>query len=325
VKLLLVSAEDIRDALPMPAAIDAAEAAFVAHVEGRGAKPQRAQLPVPAVDGTALVMPGYLPGVALATKLVSVFPRNADRGLSTVSGLVIVLDEETGEPRALVDGTFLTAWRTGAAGGAAARWLARPDVRVGAVLGAGAQAETQLIGIDAARELEVVRVWSRDAARARALCGVLAPRVRARLEVAETTADALDEADLVVCATPATAPLFAQSELAPGAHLTSVGSFQPHMIEVDPALAATAHVVVDDRAAALEEAGELIRAHDEGLTEPALWTPLGDVIRGRAAGRTAADQRTWFKSVGLAIQDVTAAGAVLRAAEERGLGRTIDL
>lgn len=324
-KLLLLSAADLREALPMPAAIDAAEEAFVAHAEGQGTWPQRAQLPVPEAEGTALVMPGHLPGVALATKLVSVFPGNQARGLGTVSGLVVVMDEETGIPRALVDGAFLTSWRTGAAGGAAARWLARPDARVGALLGAGAQAETQLLGMDAARELEVVRLWSRDVERARALQERLAPQVQASLEVVARPEEALEGADLVACATSSSSPLFEAEALEPGAHLTSVGSFRPDMVEVDPALAARARVVVDDREAALEEAGELIRARDQGRTDPSRWVLLGDVIRGRSAGRAGAAQCTWFKSVGLAAQDLTAVGAALRSAEARGLGREVDL
>ena len=325
VELLLLSAEDVRAALPMPKAIEAAEAAFAAHVEGRAVTPPRSHLPVAEAGGTTLVMPGYLAGTGLATKIVSVFPGNSARGKAAITGLVVLLDEATGSPTALIDGTFLTAWRTGAAGGVAAKWLSRPDARVAAMLGGGAQAHTQILAMDTVRDLEVIRIWSRTEGRARALAQTLEGQVRARLQVAATAEDALHGADLACTATPATSPLFPEHALEAGAHLTSVGSFQPQMIEVDPNLAGDSAVVVDDRSAALEEAGELIRAVEMGVTRAEDWLLLGDVVLGRAQARAHAQERTWFKSVGLGIQDVTAAGAVLSAAREAGLGRSVRL
>lgn len=323
-ELLTLSADDVRTALPMPKAIEAAEVAFVAQALGQGVTPQRSQLSVAPVGGTSLVMPGYLPGAGLATKIVSFFPGNPDRGLATTSGLVVLLDEQTGAPCALIDGTFLTAWRTGAAGGVAAKWLSHPEARVAAMLGAGAQARTQLMAMDTVRPLEVVRVWSRDGQSARALAESLQPELNARIEVAATVAAALDGAQLVCSATPATEPLFSADMLQRGAHLTSVGSFQPQMVEVDPALAGCARVVVDDRQAALEEAGELIQATAQGLTDPADWVLLGDVVRGEVPGRRDDQEVTWFKSVGLAVQDVAAGGAVLAQARLLGLGKRIS-
>jgi len=325
VELLLLSADDIRTALPMPKAIEAAEAAFAAQAEGRGVTPPRSHLSVEPAGGTTLVMPSHLPGSALATKLVSVFPRNAHRGQEVITGLVVLLDEETGSPTALLDGTFLTAWRTGAAGGAATKWLARDDARVAAMLGAGAQAYTQVLAMAAARDLEVVRLWSRSEERARELARTLEGQVQARVEVSATPEATLRGADLACTATPAASPLFPEAALEAGAHLTSVGSFQPDMVEVDPALAGLATVVVDDREAALEEAGELIRAVDQGRTRPADWQLLGDVVLGRSPGRSEPQARTWFKSVGLGVQDAAAAGAVLSSARSLRLGRTVEL
>ena len=324
-EILILTAEDVRTALPMPRAIEAAEAAFVAQAEGRGVAPQRSQLPVASAGGTSLVMPAYLPGAGLATKIVSFFPGNRDLGLETSAGVVVLLDEQTGVPCALIDGTFLTAWRTGAAGGAAAKWLSPSGSKVAAILGAGAQARTQLLAMDSALELETVRVWTRDGQGAAALVQEMQAEVRAHIEAAPRVADALDGADLVCCATPSTSPLFSVDMLADGAHVTSVGSFQPHMLEVDPGLAGCARVFVDDREAVLEEAGELIQAVNEGITTPEAWTLLGDVVRGEAPGRQGEPGRTWFKSVGIAMQDVTAGAAVLAEARSGGLGRLVTL
>lgn len=323
---MLLTEAVIREALPMPAAIDAAERAFVAIADGALLAPQRTVLSIgDDPGGTTLVMPAHLPGTGLATKVVSLFPGNASVGLPTIHGLVLCLDEDTGVPTALLDGTFLTAWRTGAATGAATRHLARAEAKVGLLLGAGAQAATQVLALDAARELEVIRIWSRDSQRARSLADAASPSVRCRLEVVEEIEAALDGAEVVASATSALAPFFPAGALAPGAHLTSVGSFTPQMREIDPVLASRARVFVDDRVAALEEAGELLTAIELGHTRAEDWTLLGDVIAGRSAGREWAEEVTWFKSVGHAAQDVTAAAAVLQVARKRGLGSTVQL
>ncbi|MEP7357230.1 MAG: ornithine cyclodeaminase, partial [Anaerolineales bacterium] len=153
-KLLLLSAADLRAALPMPAAIAAMRAAYMAVSSGQADVPQRIALAVPEADGLALFMPAHLPGIGLGAKIVSVFPQNAALGRPMIHGLVVVLDPATGEPLALCDGGFLTAWRTGAGSGAATDLLALPEAAIAAVLGCGAQARTQVLAIDAVRSLD---------------------------------------------------------------------------------------------------------------------------------------------------------------------------
>jgi ornithine cyclodeaminase len=321
--LLMLSGDDLRAALPMLEAVEVSKAAFAAQAEGRCVSPQRLGLPVEPAGGTTLVMPAHLPGTGLATKIVSVFPGNESKGLPTVTGLVVALDEDTGQPLAVLDGTFLTAWRTGAAGGAGVDLLARSDAVTGALLGSGVQAGTQLLAMCAVRRLERVRIWSRSPDHAASFAECWAAQVDATLEVVERVEDAVDGADIVMAATSACEPLFEASLLAEGAHLGSVGSFRPQMIEVDPALAARARIFVDDRDAALAEAGELIAAIERGITTPDEWTLLGDVARGVAEGRATPEDRTWFKSVGLAVQDVSAASAAISAARQAGLGQVV--
>jgi ornithine cyclodeaminase len=147
--------------------------------------------------------------------------------------------------------------------------------------------------------------------------------VDTKLEVVERVEEAVGDADIVLAATSASEPLFDAALLAEGAHLGSAGSHQPHMLEVDPALAACARVFVDDRDAALAEAGELIAAIEHGHTTADDWTLLGDVARGATTGREAPEDKTWFKSVGLAVQDVTAAAAAITTARQKGLGQVI--
>ncbi len=323
--LLMLSSADLRAALPMVEAVEVSKRAFAAQAEGRCVAPQRLGLQVDPARGTTLVMPAHLPGTGLATKIVSVFPDNPGKGVPTVTGLVVALDEATGEPQAVLDGSFLTAWRTGAASGAGVDLLARPDSKNGALLGSGVQAGTQLLAMCAVRPLERVRIWSRNPDHAAAFVAQWSSEVDAELERVDGVEEAVAEADIVLAATAAEEPLFYPSHLAAGAHLGSVGSYQLHMREIDPALAGQARVFVDDIDAALAEAGELVAAVEQGLTHPDQWQLLGDVARGVTPGRQSPADRTWFKSVGLAVQDVCTAAAAIDAAGRQGLGQLIHM
>ena len=321
--LLLLGASDLRVALPMPAAIAAMKRAFAAVSAGEASMPLRGVIDAGA--GTTLVMGAALPGIGLASKTVSVFPGNVGRGRPVVSGLVTVLDPETGVPVAICDGTFLTAWRTGAASGAATDLLARPDARRAAVLGSGAQARTQLLAIAAVRPLERVRVWSVDGAGLARFLAEMSGQVEAELLPAESAAHALDGAEIVCTATTASEPVFPGALLEAGAHLNAVGAYQLHTREIDAAAVGRSRVFVDQLEAALAEAGDLVLAEQEGATRRADWTELGAVVAGPSRGRRNAGEITFFKSVGLAAQDVAAAARAVAAAREMGLGRSIEL
>lgn len=316
---------DIRRALPMPRAIEAMKRAFIAYSSGQAEVPQRLALNSPA--GLTLVKPAYCPGppAGLGAKLVSVFPNNLQAGKPAVTGLVVLLDPESGEPAALLAGAALTAWRTGAASGAATELLARKDARIGAVFGAGPQARTQILAIDAARQLERIRIYAPRRERVAALIAGLAGHTRAALEAASSPEAAIASADVICAATNSKSPVFNGAEVADGCHINGVGSFRPDMIELDPALIRRSKIAVDARASALAEAGELMAAAEAGLTRPEDWTELGAIAAGAAPGRRDAGELTLFKSVGLAVQDIVAGAAVLAAAEASGLGQLLSL
>jgi len=324
VKLLIISASDLAQALPMSAAIDAAERAYRATSSGDVRAPLRTAIPA-GEGGTTLLMGAAIGDDELAAKIVSFFPRNAAKGAPSVSGLVVVMDPETGAPKALLPGAALTALRTGAASGIATKTLAREDVRVGAVLGAGAQARTQAIAIDTARELEEVRIYARRPEAGEALADALASELRAKPIFVESVRAAVEEAGVVCTATSAEEPLLLGEMLAPGAHVNAVGSFRPEMRELDDGLITQARVFVDSVEACLEEAGELIAAAEAGATSADSWTEIGAVLDGGAEGRASEAEITLFKSVGLAPQDVCAAAAALEAAEAEGIGQVVDL
>ena len=323
-KLTLLSAADLRAALPMPAAIAAMKTAYAELSTGQANVPQRTALPVPSVEGVTLFMPAYVPSSGLGAKIVSVFPRNAEQGRPIIHGVVIMLDASSGEPVALCDGTFLTAWRTGAASGAATDVLARPDARTAAVIGAGVQARTQAIAIDAARTLDTLRVYSPYPEQVKQFIAEMQPQVGAALVAAQSSAEAVRDVDILCTATTSTTPVFDGQLLKAGAHVNGIGSYTLQMQEVDAATVTRARLFVDSRTSALAEAGDLVIPMRAGQTRVEDWTELGEVAAGLKPGRQSPDEITFFKSVGVAVQDVAAAGRALAEAKRLGLGKSVE-
>jgi ornithine cyclodeaminase len=318
----ILSAADVRAAIDMPAAIETMRSAFTALSAGEATVPVRLVLETP--HGTTLFMPAYMHASgATGAKVVSVNVDNPSRGLPAIHAVVLALEAESGRVRALMDGTWLTALRTGAAGGLAADVLSRPDASVVAIFGAGVQARTQLEAVRCVRAVSEVRIV--DPVRA------AAERFASELDgveawVAESASDAVRGADIVVTATTSGTPVFPGSAVEPGTHVTGVGSYTPETREVDADLIRRARVVVDQREAVLAEAGDLIIPIGEGIVdEDVIKAELGEVIAGLRPGRESPDQITFFKSVGNAVQDVTIADKVLASAARRGLGTVVDL
>lgn len=321
-KMRILSAADVLAAVDMRGAIDAMRGAFVALSTGEAVVPLRLALETPG--GTALFMPGHLPGLgATAAKIVTVHPGNAARGLPVIHAAVLVLDPATGRPLALMDGTRLTALRTGAAGGLAADLLALPGASVVALFGSGAQAGTQLEAVRCVRPVTEVRIVSNHAESAHALA---ARQEGVRASVMQDRAAALRGAHIVVTATDSVTPVFDGTLVEPGTHVTGVGSYTPAMREVDTALVRRARVFVDQREAALAEAGDLAGPIGDGEVDAGVIVgEIGEVAAGLRPGRTSDDQVTFFKSVGNAVQDVAIAARVLAAAEREGRGVVVEL
>lgn len=324
-QLRVLSGEDVRRGLPMGAAIEAMRGAFRALHAGQVVMPVRFGLPTP--DGTTIFMPAFIPATGgLGQKVVSVYGGNAARGLPTIHALVTVFDATTGEPRAVMEGSYLTALRTGAVTGLATELLARKEARVLTVFGAGAQAPLQIEAVCAVRPIEEVRIVSRGASAAR-LAEQLQSEDGGRRYMAEADAEAaVRAADVIVTVTTSERPVFDGAWVQPGTHVNGVGSYRPAMQEVDATLLQRALVVVDQRAAAMEEAGELIMAVERGEWRwEQVWAELGALATGAASRPDDPVQITYFKSCGLAVEDVAAAQALLTAAEEQGLGQVVEL
>lgn len=314
-----LSANDVRRALPMRDCIDLMRRAFAQLSRGKGVVPHR--IGVDTQRGTTLVMPAYVPDDGdLAVKIVSVYNDNGSHDLPAINGLVIVLDDQTGMPTVIMNGGTLTALRTGAAGGLAADIFAREDAKIAALFGAGVQARTQLEAALAVRHIEQVFLRSRTREAAKKLAAEISTWPDApAVEIVDDPRDAVRKADLVIAATTSATPVFDGSDLKPGAHVTAVGSFKPDVQEIDEETIRRSRLFVDSRAAALAEAGELIIA---GVTHA---DELGEVINGDVAGRREPEEITFFKSVGVAIQDAVAASAAAAVATQHDIGQLVQL
>lgn len=319
----ILNAQAVRQAVDMKAAIAAVREGFIALSAGQATVPLRSVLETE--QGLTLYMPAWLRGAPISSvKVVSVYPQNPARGLPTINAAVLVLNAATGEPLALLDGTYLTALRTGAASGLATDLLARPEAKTLGVIGAGAQARPQIEAVCAVREISEIRLYSLSGAEA--LADELRAKTQAAVTVSPNAHEALAGADVIVAATNSQTPVVHAADLSPGAHLNGIGSFTPQMQEIAADVVARAKIVVDHRPSAWAEAGDLIIARNQGvIRESDVHAEIGEVAAGLVPGRTDPDEITFFKSVGNAVQDAAVAARVVAAAEARGLGTLVEL
>ena len=315
-----LDAEAIRAAVPMADLLDAVESAYRAVASGRDRSPIRSR--VPLASGDLLLMPGVREGgLGASVKLVTVMPDNPARGLPTIHAIVVWFDAETGRPVALLDGETVTAMRTGAASGVATRLLARSDAATLAVIGAGAQAEWQIRAVLIARPIRRVLVYARSPEHREGFAARMAEITGIETEAADTAEAAVRAADVVCCATTSSDPVFDVEWLRPGAHVNGIGAFRLGMVELPPEVFARAGVVaVDSRAAAMEEAGDLVAAVESGLVAEEDLVEIGSVDHAWAGSRDA-NVVTVFKSVGLAIQDVAASELIVARLLDAEQGR----
>lgn len=327
-ELRILNGQEVRRALPMAEAIAGMKEAYLQLSSGRTEMPLRSRLEVPDQGATTLVMPAYLVEHGdLAVKIVGVFPNNADRGEPMIFASVVVLDSSSGRPLAILEGSSLTAIRTGAGSGAATDILAPRQVKTVAIFGSGVQARTQLEAVCAVREVTNVRVYSLHREHAHAFARDLAGRgpIPDNIEVVETPAAAIDQADIICTATTSSTAVFNGLDLTPGVHINAVGSYRPDMQEVDPVTINRSLVVVDSYKATLEEAGDLIIPLNDGsISRDHIHAELGEIIGGFKHGRTDDEQITYFKSVGVAVQDAVAGRIALENALTQDLGTIVD-
>jgi len=329
---LLLDETEIRRLLDAASCIRAVEEAFTACATGRARTPGVIHLDVPESRGEIHVKAGHLSGGAhYAVKIASAFPGNPALGLPANDGIVLAFDARTGAPAAiLVDNGFITDLRTGAAGAIAARHLSRPESRIVAVIGCGVQARVQIECLALVRPFAEVRVYGRRAERARACAEEMAARPDrppgSRFVAVATARAAVEGADIVVTVTSSRAPIVRADWLAPGTHVTAVGSDAPDKNELEPGVLARAEPLVADSLPQCRRLGEIHHALAAGaIGEERVAAELGEITAGLKPGRLSADAVTVCDLTGLGAQDVAAAALVIERARAAGAGRRIAL
>ena len=304
---LWLSESDVHSSLPMSDLIPAMERALSGFSAGSVVQPVRTAIEYRPAAYFGL-MPAYDPESGLlGAKLLTFVPANLEQGLPTHQALIVLFDPGTGTLVAVADGRYITEARTAAVSAVSTRYLAREDAKVLALIGSGVQAKSHLAALPLVRDFQEIRVWSPNRTRLDSFVSAAGPRVRA----AESAESAVRGADVVVLATNSTTPVIGATWIAPGTHVIAVGACRPNHHEVPAALMQRALLVVDSRAAAVVESGDVILSNSQHR----IHAELGEIAAGTRSGRTAPDQITVFKSLGLAIEDIAAAGLACRRAK----------
>jgi len=323
---LIINHDEVKELLPIRACIDVMEDAFNELAEGKYHQPLRTITRPPDVKGVMAMMPSYRAGERplFGLKAICVFPGNAALGKDAHQGAVILFDGNTGELRAIVNASAITAIRTAAVSALATRVLARKDAATLAIIGAGVQARTHLEAIACVRKLEQVRVAALRKESAESFCRELKPHVSCDLEAVDSSEAAVRNAQIIVTATTSRDPVIRREWVAAGAHINAIGTFSPKARELDTATMVAGSVFVDRRESAFNEAGDYLIAAAEGAIGPgSIRAELGEVLIGKHPGRTSEDEITIFKSLGLAMEDLAAAEYCYRKAGEISKGVSV--
>ena len=320
----LLSKNDVMKVLNMNDTIDILEKAFTDLSDGKAVMPLRTPIPTPDHNGVALFMPAYLKGIgALGAKVVTVYKDNMPKyNLPTIFGTIILLDEKTGAPIALMDGGYLTAMRTGAVSGLATKLLARIGAKVHTLFGTGGMARTHAWAIDCARNIEKLILFSLDPLEKKeAFRKSLQEIIKCEIVLADNAKDAVSEADIVTLITSAKDPIIDGDWVKPGTHINGAGSHAPTLRELDTKTVIKSKVICDLVDACKPEAGDFIIPVQEGKWSwDKVHGSLGDVITNKIVGRESDEEITLFKSVGIAIQDMSTAFHVYNKASELNVG-----
>jgi ornithine cyclodeaminase/alanine dehydrogenase-like protein (mu-crystallin family) len=323
-KILIINGAEVRQLLPMAACMDQMEVALKALGTGEAQNPLRTFTWLPDKSGLLAAMPAIM-GEAMGIKVISVMPGNYNTEYESHMGAVMLFETTYGIPLALIDASEITTIRTAAVSGVATRLLAREDASDLAILGTGVQADSHLEAMLEARQIQRVRVWSRNAenrehfaARAKAKFGIT-------VEPTETAQDAVIGADIICTTTSATEPVLKGEWLKEGAHLNVVGASIRTAREVDTATMVNSSLFVDRRESALNEAGDFLIPKQEGaITDNHIRGELSEILLGQVQGRTSADEITLFKSLGLAVEDVASAQIIYQQAIQQGIGTQVE-
>jgi alanine dehydrogenase len=322
---LVLTGSEVMQVLDMDLALAAVQEAFRAYGEGRVNMPPKAYLTLAQGDFRAMYGEIFLSRDHICgVKWVNVHPGNPAKGLLTVMAKILLNDPDTGLEFADLDGTHITDYRTGAAGGVAAQYLARPDAARLGVIGAGAQARTQVAAILKVRPIRQVVVYNRHPQHSQACADEITAKFGVKARATDVAAEAVAGQDIVVTTTPSRTPVVQRDWVSPGTHINAIGADAAGKQELDPAILTAARVVVDDWSQA-SHSGEINVPLARGdLTPDQVYGSLGEIVSGKKPGREAPEEITVFDSTGLIIQDLALGLAVYQRARQQGLGEVKD-
>lgn len=325
-KTLILTNNQVQRLIDMPSVLKVIENAFMLYGKNLVQMPAKIYLHLDKYDGDFRAMPAYIEGMGepCGLKWVNVHPRNRRFGLPAVLAIIILSDPKCGFPLCIMDGTLITNLRTGAAGGIAAKYLARKDSSIVGLVGCGAQARTQLLALKELFRIKLVYVWSPKKEYAQKFLKDTR-HFGLDIEIKDKVSDCVKYADIVVTATPSRRPIVKSEMVKDGSHINAIGADAKGKEELEPALVKKAKVVVDDWQQA-SHSGEINVPVSCGIiTKKDIYATLGEVLIGKKKGRTTAEEITIFDSTGLAIQDVAVADLVYKRALKQGIGEWVKL
>ncbi len=330
-KTLILAEKDVKRLLSMKEVMEAVELAFAEQGMNRVQIPSKVYMYYQKYNGDIRAMPSYLEGLDIsAVEILNVHENNkAKFKLPTVMATVIMIEPKNGLPIAIIGGTYIADLRTGAAGGVAAKHLARKDSKIVGLIGAGAQAKTQLMALlSLYSNLEEIRVWSRTKQTREQFLELTKKEYGkqiSRLVPVDRAEDAVRGADIIVATTPSKSPVLLDDWIKPGMHINCIGADAPGKQELDPAILKRAKIVVDSLAQA-SYSGEINLPISQGiLKREDIWAELGQIVAGLKPGRASNEEITVFASTGLAIQTAVTANIAYKKAMAHGLGQMIEL
>lgn len=322
----IIRAGEIKQFYSMHKAIDAMERAFSSLSSGESYVPVRNVCRLPSNELLMLFKPAYVAeDNKVSLKIITQREKGCIPGIPTIQGIILVIDSVTGEILSLMDGEYITALRTGAASGLATRFFAPENAQIMALFGCGAQGKTQFEAVACERDIKKVFVFEKNSIRASRFIEEMGEKLGIEIIFSEDTSE-LAKADIICTATNSQKPLFSRDELKKGVHINAIGSFQPHMQELDPLLIRDAKVYVDQMEPCIKESGDLIKPISEGIiARNDIIGEIGDFCLNRIKGRESEDEITLFKSVGVAIQDYAVSIDVYNNSLEKSFGTEISI
>lgn len=330
-EILVLNAEEIENAINIKEAIEADKLALKSYSSGDANIPLRINLDIEAHKGQSLYMPGYSSSSnALGVKLVSVYPNNIEKGITTVPALMLLVDDETGVVNCMMDGTCLTQLRTGAVSGAATELLSREDSNIFTLIGTGGQAALQLEAVLAVRDIRTAYVFDINKQRQKEFAEKMQERFgntyNVEIKGCDNLESAIRESDIITSVTTAKSSTFNGEWVKKGAHVNGVGSYTPEMAEIDSSLILRADKIYYDTKDAIVESGDFVQMIENGIfTEESVTGELGQLLLEITPGRETDDEITFFETTGNAVLDIVVAKKIYDCAVGKKIGKTINL